>query len=70
MPKSKKPFKLLLLLDHSTDLLENLHKGTTKECKQFGGIKFLNFWLLRLFVACESSKNSKNRHFDGFLCYK
>ena len=53
-------FKLLLLLDHSTISLENLHKGTFLECKKFerGGIL--------IFFATYSTKTHQNEYFRYF----
>ena len=41
----KTTFKSLLLIDRLTVLAENLHKGTSQECKKFDGSGILNFSL-------------------------
>ena len=39
----QKLFKSRLVLEYLTDLIENLHKDTTQECKRFYECRFLNF---------------------------
>ena len=43
----KKTFKSLLLIHRLTVLAENLHKGTSQECKKFDGSGILNFSFFR-----------------------